>query len=163
MDTHEAAGCAEGASRRSVLAAGALGAGALGMGALGIGALGGCAANDAGPAPAAGAAVGGHAPGDAPGRGRVLGPADAIPVGGGQVFVAEQVVVTRPAADTYHAFTAVCTHAGCLVANVSNGTINCACHGSSFDATTGGVVNPPAPAPLREVTVTVTDGQLVLA
>ncbi|WP_344135987.1 Rieske (2Fe-2S) protein, partial [Luedemannella flava] len=88
--------------------------------------------------------------------------AAVVPVGGGQVFPEHQVVVTRPTADVFHAFTAVCTHAGCLVAGVSNGRITCNCHGSAFDATTGAVVNPPAFAPLTALTVTVTDGQLVI-
>ncbi|GAA1835044.1 hypothetical protein GCM10009682_61580 [Luedemannella flava] len=147
-----------GTSRRSVLAA---------AGGLGIATLAGCATyGDTGgggvvDAPGPGAPAGG-ATGSPGTGGTVLGPADAVPVGGGQVFGDQGVVVTRPADGTYLAFTAVCTHAGCLVANVSGGTINCTCHGSKFDATTGAVVNPPAPQPLRKLRVTVADGQLVL-
>jgi Rieske Fe-S protein len=41
-----------------------------------------------------------------------------IPVGGGTVFKDEKVVVTQPEAGTFEAFTAVCTHQGCIVKEV---------------------------------------------
>lgn len=77
-----------------------------------------------------------------------------IPVGGGQVFPAEQVVVTQPAPADFRAFSAICTHQGCTVGDVQGGTINCPCHGSKF-STDGSVVNGPATTPLppREVVV----------
>lgn len=49
---------------------------------------------------------------------------------------------------SYVAFTAVCTHSGCLVGNYANGRITCPCHGSQFNLQ-GQVVNGPAPSPLR--------------
>ncbi|NNM44830.1 Rieske (2Fe-2S) protein [Knoellia koreensis] len=82
-----------------------------------------------------------------------------IPEGGGKVFPDQKVVVTQPTAGEFKAFTAVCTHQGCVVSDVANGTINCGCHGSKFDITTGAVKAGPAKEPLPEKKVTVgTDG-----
>jgi Rieske Fe-S protein len=79
-----------------------------------------------------------------------------IPVGGGKVFADQKVVVTQPTEGEFKAFTAVCTHQGCTVADVSGGTINCGCHGSKFDIATGEVKNGPATKPLPTKTVSVT-------
>ncbi|ADP84973.1 Rieske (2Fe-2S) protein [Pseudofrankia inefficax] len=78
-----------------------------------------------------------------------------VPVGGGLVLADKKIVVTRDSGGTVHAFSAICTHMGCTVGSVSNGTINCPCHGSKFDATTGKNVAGPAPRPLSPVNVTV--------
>jgi Rieske Fe-S protein len=96
------------------------------------------------------------------GTGTVLAAAGDIPVGGGKVFTAEKVVVTRPAADEYHAFSAVCTHVGCLVNQVANGTIDCPCHGSQFRITNGAVVTGPAMTPLPGKKIKIEAGQVVL-
>ena len=79
----------------------------------------------------------------------------AVPVGGGKIFADQKVVVTQPTSGEFKAFSAVCTHQACIVADVSDGTINCACHGSKFDITTGAVKNGPASSPLPEKKVTV--------
>src|ERR1700757_3174440 len=55
-----------------------------------------------------------------------------IPVGGGTVFEDQMFVVTEPEAGQFKAFSAKCTHQGCTVGSVSNGTINCPCHGSKY-------------------------------
>jgi nitrite reductase/ring-hydroxylating ferredoxin subunit len=77
-----------------------------------------------------------------------------IPVGSGTIFPAAQTVITQPKAGQFKAFTAVCTHQQCIVAEVTN-TINCQCHGSKFSITDGSVVNPPAQTPLAQKKVTV--------
>ena len=94
--------------------------------------------------------------------GTVLGAASDIPVGGGAIYTAAKVVVTQPASGQYKAFSAVCTHVGCLVNKVANGTIDCPCHGSEFRMTTGAVVTGPAPSPLPAKQVKIVDGQVVL-
>ena len=94
--------------------------------------------------------------------GTVLGAASDIPVGGGAIYTAAKVVVTQPASGQYKAFSAVCTHVGCLVNKVANGTIDCPCHGSEFRMTTGAVVTGPAPSPLPAKQIKIVDGQVVL-
>jgi Rieske Fe-S protein len=70
------------------------------------------------------------------------------------------VVLTKEAGGTVHAFSSICTHQGCPVDKVANGTIQCPCHGSQFDATTGEVVHGPAGRPLPAVAVIVRDGEV---
>jgi Rieske Fe-S protein len=96
------------------------------------------------------------------GGGAVLGPVKDVPVNGGMVFQDAKVVVTQPAAGQYKGFTAVCTHAGCLVRTVEDNTITCPCHGSKYNATDGSVISGPAPAPLAAVPVAV-DGTNIVA
>ncbi|WP_371658980.1 Rieske (2Fe-2S) protein [Streptomyces sp. NBC_00280] len=86
-----------------------------------------------------------------------------IPVGGGKIFKDEQVVVTQPKEGEFKAFTSICTHQQCPVANVTGGTINCTCHGSKFNITDGSVANPPATQPLAEKKITVAGKSIRLA
>ncbi|SDP00671.1 Ferredoxin subunit of nitrite reductase or a ring-hydroxylating dioxygenase [Pedococcus dokdonensis] len=78
-----------------------------------------------------------------------------IPVGGGKIFADQKVVVTQPTSGDFKAFSAVCTHQNCVVSTVADGTINCACHGSKYDLTTGAVKQGPATKALPEKTITV--------
>lgn len=85
-----------------------------------------------------------------------IGTTSGVAVGGGAVFESAKVVVTQPTAGSFKAFTAVCTHQGCLVASVANGAISCPCHGSTFSIKDGSVLNGPATEPLKEEKITVT-------
>ena len=91
-----------------------------------------------------------------------MGPAGDVPVGAGKVYAEQQVVVTQPTQGTFHAFSAVCTHQGCTLANVSDGTINCRCHGSRFELGSGSVVRGPAQQPLHRLEVAVDAGSVRL-
>ena len=94
--------------------------------------------------------------------GTVLAAASEIPVGGGKIFTAAKVVVTQPVSGQYLGFSAVCTHVGCILSEVADGTIDCPCHGSEFKITTGAVVTGPAPSPLPKKQIKIVDGQVVL-
>jgi Rieske Fe-S protein len=78
-----------------------------------------------------------------------------VPAGGGKILADQKLVITQPRADSFEAFTAVCTHQGCTVGSVSDGTINCPCHGSKFSIADGSVVRGPAAAPLARASIKV--------
>ena len=160
------------ATRRGVLA---------GVGLVGLAsAITACGAGAASSAPAAGnagttpAAPGSAAPAGAGAGSSAAGGASSapaanalaatsqIPVGSGMIFSGPQVVVTQPSAGEFKAFSAVCTHMGCLVNQVSNGTIDCPCHGSQYSITTGNVVAGPAPKPLPAKQIKVSGGSIFL-
>ena len=96
------------------------------------------------------------------GGGEVLGPTSDIPVGGGVVYTDQEIVVTQPTGGDFLGFTAICTHQGCTVGDVSGGTINCPCHGSQYSIEDGSVVTGPAPAPLASESVKVQGKDIVL-
>jgi Rieske Fe-S protein len=94
---------------------------------------------------------------------QVLASTADIPVGGGKVLAGQMIVITQPKAGTFDAFTAVCTHQGCIVGTVAGGTINCPCHGSKFSISDGSVVNGPAASPLAPVSIKVQGTSIVQA
>ena len=91
-----------------------------------------------------------------------LAATSAIPVGSGTIFTGPKVVVTQPTAGEFKAFSAICTHMGCIVSKVGNGTIDCPCHGSQYSITTGAVVGGPAPKPLPAEQIKVSGGSIFL-
>jgi Rieske Fe-S protein len=99
----------------------------------------------------------------APGGGDALTTTGDIEVGGGAIFPDEEVVVTQPSQGEFKCFTAICSHQGCLVSDVSDGTINCDCHGSKYDIETGDVVQGPATFALAEEQISVSGDQISLA
>ncbi len=97
------------------------------------------------------------------GAGGALATAADVPVGGGLVAKDQKIVVTQPTEGEFKGFSAVCTHAGCIVSKVAGGTINCPCHGSKFSIDDGSVVAGPAKKPLGEVPVAVEGTRIVSA
>jgi Rieske Fe-S protein len=93
----------------------------------------------------------------------VLAKTTDIPEGGGKVFADQGVVVTQPTAGTFKAFSSKCTHQGCAVKGISNGVINCPCHGSQFSATDGSVKKGPATSALATAKITVDGDSIKLA
>lgn len=89
------------------------------------------------------------------GDGAVLASTSEVAVGGGAIFAEQKVVVTQPAAGEFRAFSSTCTHQGCQVAEVADGTINCPCHASQFSIEDGSVQSGPASSPLPGVDITV--------
>ena len=108
------------------------------------------------------ATPGSSSPGSS-GDGQELAKKSEIPVGGGVIFDAEKVVVTQPTKNDFKAFSAICTHQGCIVSNVSDGIISCPCHGSQYSIKDGSVQGGPAPRPLPEKTIKVEGSEIVLA
>lgn len=134
-------------SRRAVLIGGATVAGVAGVAAL------------AACSPSGG---GGDAQVTASADGGLVALAD-VPVGGAilvETADGDQIVVAQPTAGQVAAFSAVCTHMGCIV-RPEGAELHCPCHGSRFQAGTGEVVEGPAKTPLPPVPVRV-DGDRVV-
>jgi len=57
----------------------------------------------------------------------------------------------------FYALNNICTHMGCSLSNgvLRGSQVQCPCHGSTFDVTTGGLVHGPArlPEPSYKITV----------
>ncbi len=81
-----------------------------------------------------------------------------VPVGGGVVVSAFDVVVTQPTSGDFRAFAARCTHRGCLLGPVSSAEIRCPCHSSRFSIEDGSPIYGPAPTALPSVPITVDKG-----
>jgi Rieske Fe-S protein len=82
-----------------------------------------------------------------------------VPVGSG--LIVGDIVVTQPTAGDFKGFSAKCTHKGCTVDKVADGTIDCPCHGSKFNLD-GTVANGPAAKPLEAENITVQGDTIVL-
>ncbi|MDA5145526.1 MULTISPECIES: Rieske (2Fe-2S) protein [Streptomyces] len=106
---------------------------------------------------------GGGDDGSSASSGQELARTGDIPIAGGKVLADEKIVVTQPKKGEFKAFSAVCTHQGCIVSDVRDGTIDCACHGSRFAAADGSVVRGPATKPLPEKRITVEGNSVRLA
>lgn len=94
-----------------------------------------------------------------------LATTDEFPVGGGKVVGTSggPVVLTHPTDEEFLAFSGKCTHQGCTVAEVTENTILCTCHGSTFDGSTGDRLEGPAPTGLAPVAIRVDGGSIFLA
>ncbi len=135
-------------SRRAVFG------GIVGLG-VGVPLIAACGSDDGG-----GDSGGGDSGGTTSGK---IGKTSEVPVGGGKIFAADKVVVTQPTEGDFKAFSALCTHQGCVVSKIEGKDIDCTCHGSKFSITDGSVVNGPAKKPLESLQVTVTGDDLTVA
>ncbi|KAA0100064.1 Rieske (2Fe-2S) protein [Mycolicibacterium sp. P1-18] len=105
----------------------------------------------------------GGSPADATVRepsGTALATTSDVPVGSG--LIVDGVVLTQPSAGVFNGFSAVCTHAGCSVSKIADGTIDCPCHGSKFNLD-GTVANGPASKPLEPKSIVIEDDSILLA
>jgi Rieske Fe-S protein len=130
-------------------------------GLAGLGALAAACGGGADPAPPARPWPSGTPAVAVGSAGTALGPATDVPVGGGTVYEALEVVVTQPTSGQFLGFSAICTHTGCIVNRVAESTIQCPCHGSRYRLD-GTVAAGPAPRALQARPVTIVDGQIVL-
>ncbi|WP_327357145.1 Rieske (2Fe-2S) protein [Streptomyces sp. NBC_01304] len=115
-----------------------------------------------GDGPTSGKPPKGEASSEQPPAGEELAKTSDVEVGGGKIFKDKKIVVTQPTAGDFKAFSAVCTHAGCTVNDVSGGTINCPCHGSKYRIADAAVADGPAPAPLSPQQITVSGDSIRL-
>ncbi|MEV7615429.1 Rieske 2Fe-2S domain-containing protein [Streptomyces sp. NPDC089799] len=90
-----------------------------------------------------------------------VGAAAEVPVGGAKLFREKKLLVSCPAEGQYKAFSAQCTHAGCILDKIEGDEANCPCHKSRFDVGTGKVLSGPASDPLPAVPVRVEGGKLI--
>lgn len=91
--------------------------------------------------------------------GDVIATVADVPVGGAiaaTTAAGEAILLTQPTDGEIHAFSSVCTHQGCTV-EPADGELDCPCHGSVFDLTTGAPLQGPASDPLPEVSIQVAD------
>lgn len=99
---------------------------------------------------------------EAPPAGTQLVAAADVPVGGGVILPDAQLVVTQPTAGVFKGFSYICTHQGCPVTAVQDGSIICPCHGSHFSITNGEPApGSPARRPLAVQAVTEQNGEVV--
>jgi cytochrome b6-f complex iron-sulfur subunit len=90
------------------------------------------------------------------------GPRDAVPAEGGIIVnLPAGHVALVDAGGELRAFSAVCTHLGCIVQwqPTDHHALYCACHGGMFTRE-GEVVGGPPPRPLPRYPVEVRDGQV---
>jgi nitrite reductase/ring-hydroxylating ferredoxin subunit len=92
-----------------------------------------------------------------------IGPASEVGEGGLAGFEVEgaKIDVARVEGALY-AFSDVCTHQGCpLVEGELDGTeLECECHGSVFDLTSGAVIEGPATTPIEVYPAREVDGEI---
>ncbi|WP_205472381.1 ubiquinol-cytochrome c reductase iron-sulfur subunit [Nocardioides sp. SYSU D00038] len=138
---------------------------------LGLPLLAACGGDDAGPetAPSGGGSSSGTSTPDAapsPGTGAAapgLVGTSEIEVGGGTILPDEGLVITQPTEGAFKGFSSTCTHQGCPVTEIAEGSINCTCHGSSFSIEDGAPTAGPATEPLEEIPLKVEGDQISLA
>jgi thiosulfate dehydrogenase (quinone) large subunit len=90
--------------------------------------------------------------------GTAIAKADRIPVGHALQFndpgTGGPAWLVHESPQTFRAYSAVCTHAGCRVDFDRPGNqFACPCHGATFDARNGQVTGGPAPSPLQAIAV----------
>ena len=130
-----------------------------GLAAAAIAGLSSCTNYSTAPASAPSTATSG---GSSPAAGPLTVKEADIPVGSGKIFPDAQTVITQPKKGEYKAFSAICTHMGCVVDSITN-TINCPCHGSKYKITDGSVVKGPATRPLAPKSVDVQGDSVVVS
>lgn len=87
-----------------------------------------------------------------------------IPPGSGKVVaVGSKPAIVVNVDGTYKAYSAICTHLGCIVAYDANQrAIVCPCHDGHFSPANGSVMSGPPPSPLPSLTVTVEGDKIMI-
>ena len=99
--------------------------------------------------------------------GRVLvGTTTDFPVGKGQVVPVNNkpVIVVNTAQGGLKAFSAICTHLGCITEwDQERQVIVCPCHDGRLNPVNGAVISGPVPAPLPPLALTVEDDAIYVS
>ncbi len=89
-----------------------------------------------------------------------VGTSADLPVGQGKIVSVNNkaVIVVNTDQGGLKAFSAICTHLGCIVEwDAARQFILCPCHDGRFNALNGTVISGPIPSPLAELTLTIED------
>jgi cytochrome b6-f complex iron-sulfur subunit len=89
---------------------------------------------------------------------------DFAPGSGTVVSVNDKpVIVVNTKSGELKAFSAICTHLGCIVAwEQRKGVIHCPCHDGIFNPTNGNVISGPPPRALANYELAVKDGKVLI-
>ena len=93
----------------------------------------------------------------------LLGTTEEVMVGSGTKFMVDEsltILVTQPKEGVFRAFSAKCTHAGCIVTGTRENEIACGCHGARFSPDSGEPVAGPAKSPLGKIQLEVRGSDL---
>ena len=93
----------------------------------------------------------------------LLGSTADVIVGSGAKFMVDEsltILVTQPKEGVFRAFSAKCTHAGCIVTGIRDDEIACGCHGARFNPDSGEPVAGPAKSPLGKIQLEVRGSEL---
>jgi cytochrome b6-f complex iron-sulfur subunit len=92
-----------------------------------------------------------------------VGAVEDFPVGTGKVVPVDNkaVIIVNTSAGGIKAFSAICTHLGCIVDwKKEKGVIHSPCHDGLFNPVTGAVVGGPPPRPLPAYEIAIKDGKV---
>ena len=93
----------------------------------------------------------------------LLGTTAEVMVGSGTKFMVDEsltILVTQPKEGVFRAFSAKCTHAGCIVTGFRDDEIACGCHGARCNPDSGEPVAGPAKNPLGKIQLEVRGSDL---
>jgi cytochrome b6-f complex iron-sulfur subunit len=93
----------------------------------------------------------------------MIGAVADFPVGTGKVVAVNDkpVIIVNTKAGSIKAFSAICTHLGCVVDwKKEKGVIHSPCHDGLFNPVTGAVVGGPPPRPLPPYELAIKDGKV---
>ena len=94
-----------------------------------------------------------------------VGKVEDFPLNASKVVLVSDkpVIVVNSKAGGLKAFSAICTHLGCIVTwDARKGSIHCPCHDGFFNPVTGAVVSGPPPKPLAAYKVVVKDNKVLV-
>jgi cytochrome b6-f complex iron-sulfur subunit len=94
-----------------------------------------------------------------------VGAVEDFAMGTGKIVSVDSkpVIVVNTKAGGMKAFSAICTHLGCVVTwNERKTIIHCPCHDGLFNAVTGAVISGPPPQPLAQYELNVKGGRVLI-